>query len=244
MAALSVQVPFPVFYDRDGDPLDNGNIYIGVANLDPIANPLQVYYDEALTIAATQPLRTSNGYIYRNGAPAQLFVNATNFSILVRDSKNTLVYSFPDGTGAGVGAASIEYDPPFAGALTSGYSVADKLAQCVSVKDFGAVGDGVSNDTAAIQAAINTGKPIVFPAGNYLSGPLTQSTNFQRFYADGQVSIIKNANGVLLTSTGIYVEFNGIQFVGTGFTGDNINCTGNHPRFINCASVGTPGRAL
>jgi hypothetical protein len=42
MAALSVQVPYPVFYDRDGQPLDNGNIYIGIANLDPTTNPLQV----------------------------------------------------------------------------------------------------------------------------------------------------------------------------------------------------------
>lgn len=172
MAAISVQVPYPVFYDRDGQPLDNGNIYIGDANLDPIANPLQVYYDEALTIPASQPLKTSNGYIYRNGTPAQLYVNAVNFSILVNDAKNTLVYSFPDGTGIGVGAASIEYDPPFVGAVTSGYTVEDKLAQYVSVKDFGAVGDGVADDTAAIQAALDycetSGDTLGFPAGDYL----------------------------------------------------------------------------
>jgi hypothetical protein len=49
MAALSVQVPYPVFYDRDGDPLDNGNIYIGVANLDPVTNPIPVYRSEEHT---------------------------------------------------------------------------------------------------------------------------------------------------------------------------------------------------
>lgn len=43
---------------------------------------------------------------------------------------------------------------------------------CVNVRDFGAVGDGVANDTAAIQAAIDslsaTGGTIYFPQGTYL----------------------------------------------------------------------------
>lgn len=172
MAALSIQVPYPVFYDRDGQPLNDGNIYIGVANLDPVTNPIPVYYDEALTIAASQPLVTSGGYVYRNGTPAQLYVNAIDFSITVNDSKNLFVYSFPSGTGLGVGAASVEYDPPFTGAVTSGYTVADKLSQTVSVQDFGAVGDGVADDTAAIQAAVNAAEAIsgcvYFPAGTYL----------------------------------------------------------------------------
>lgn len=119
-----------------------------------------------------------------------------------------------------------------------------KLSGWIDVKSLGAKGDGVTDDTAALQAAINTGKDVVFPAGTYLSGPLTQTTNFQRFHAIGQVTIAKNADGVLLTSSGIYVELNGLQFIGTGFTGDNINSTGSNPRFINCSSYGTPGRAI
>lgn len=109
MSAISIQVPYPVFYDRDGLPIDNGNIYIGVANLDPVTNPLQVYYDDALTITASQPLKTSNGYVYRNGTPAQLYVNANNFSIRVESSNNTLVYNFPDGTGLGPSASDVAF---------------------------------------------------------------------------------------------------------------------------------------
>lgn len=37
----------------------------------------------------------------------------------------------------------------------------------VNVLDYGAVGDGVADDHAAIQAAINTGKSIYFPKGTY-----------------------------------------------------------------------------
>ncbi len=47
---------------------------------------------------------------------------------------------------------------------------------CVSVKDFGAAGDGVHEDTAAIQAAINflpEGGRLLFPAGMYLTLPLS-----------------------------------------------------------------------
>lgn len=47
-------------------------------------------------------------------------------------------------------------------------TVESKLQEFVSVKDFGAVGDGVTDDTAAIQAAFNTGsKHIKFPDGTY-----------------------------------------------------------------------------
>ena len=167
MAALSIQVPFPVFYDRDGQPLDNGNIYIGVANLDPLTNPLQVYYDDALTITASQPLKTSGGYVYRNGTPAQLYVNATDFSITVNDSKNLFVYSFPEGTGISPNASGITYNEGSAGAVNR--SVESRLRDRVSVKDFGAVGDGVVDDTAAIQAALNgnVGGDVWFPEGIY-----------------------------------------------------------------------------
>lgn len=195
MAALSVQVPYPVFYDREGQPIDNGNIYIGVANLDPVTNPIAVYYDEALTIPASQPLKTSNGYIYRNGTPAQLYVNAANFSITVKDSQNLFVYNFPDGTGIPQADASAITFTGFKGQVghvddlatadgsdwigfqpadvtSIARSIEDKLRDVVSVKDFGAVGDGVADDTDAIKDAIaaavaSTPAKLVFPAGTY-----------------------------------------------------------------------------
>lgn len=43
----------------------------------------------------------------------------------------------------------------------------------VNVLDYGAVGDGITNDTAAIQAAINTYRSVYFPKGIYLVDSLT-----------------------------------------------------------------------
>lgn len=92
MAAPTVKVPFPTFQDRDGQPLDNGNVYIGLAFNDAETNPIQVYWDAALTIPASQPINTSGGYLYRNGTVSNVFVNG-DYSMTVRDSKNTFVYN-------------------------------------------------------------------------------------------------------------------------------------------------------
>lgn len=55
-------------------------------------------------------------------------------------------------------------------------SVQAKLRDIYSVKDFGAIGDGVANDTAAVQLAItampSTGGMLYFPAGIYLVSTL------------------------------------------------------------------------
>lgn len=50
---------------------------------------------------------------------------------------------------------------------TTARSLANRFADVVNVKDFGAVGDGVADDTAAIAAAIAGGGRVIFPKGTY-----------------------------------------------------------------------------
>jgi hypothetical protein len=139
------------------------------------------------------------------------------------------------------------------GFLQSGTGAVSRTVQAkerdfVSVKDFGAVGDGTTDDTVAIQAAINSGYSLVFPAGTYKCANLTQSTSFQRFYAAGNVTLQKNANGPILTSSGSDVEFNGIGFRGESatpsFTGNNFVSSGANLRLINCGSRWAYARAV
>ena len=97
MSALSIQPTFPIFTETDGQPLENGYIWIGTVNLDPQVNPINVYWDAALNIAAPQPIRTINGYPSRNGAPGRLYVNS-DYSIRVMNKNGSLVYSSPAAT--------------------------------------------------------------------------------------------------------------------------------------------------
>jgi hypothetical protein len=60
----------------------------------------------------------------------------------------------------------------------------------VNVKDFGAVGDGVTDDTAAIQAAITASRTVYIPAGNYIiSSPLFLTLAQQKLYGAGKGTV-------------------------------------------------------
>ena len=60
---------------------------------------------------------------------------------------------------------------------TTARSLANRFADVVNVKDFGAVGDGVADDTAAIQAAINAGRNVFIPSGTYKTTSKITITN-------------------------------------------------------------------
>ena len=89
--ALIVSQPFPMFVDTNGLPLDSGNIYIGTVNLNPVTNPIVVYWDAELTLPAAQPIKTLNGYPARNGAPANIYIDR-NYSIAVTNKSGSLIF--------------------------------------------------------------------------------------------------------------------------------------------------------
>lgn len=90
-----IDSPLPLFYDRNGLPLDAGFVFIGTVGLNPETNPLPVFWDADETQPAPQPLRTIRGYIARNGAPAVVYVR-TNYSVTVRDRNRQLVLNAPN----------------------------------------------------------------------------------------------------------------------------------------------------
>ncbi len=98
MALTQLAPPYPVFTDKNGDPLDNGYLYFGEVDKNPETNPIQVYYDSAFTQPVAQPIRTSNGYVMRNGSPALIYAGS-QFSVTVRNKNSDLVIYSPVGYG-------------------------------------------------------------------------------------------------------------------------------------------------
>lgn len=93
MSSFKIEMPFPLFADVDGDPLNNGYVYIGQTGLNAETNQIQAYWDANLSIPAAQPVRTINGYLSRNGSPGKLYIDGSGFSILVKNKNGSLVWS-------------------------------------------------------------------------------------------------------------------------------------------------------
>lgn len=107
-----------------------------------------------------------------------------------------------------------------AGSGASQRTVRDKLRDVVSVNDFGAVGDGVADDTAAFNNAVTAAgtRNVFVPGGSYkITGTVTGS-----FYSDATVTIVTgtvntiNRIGSVLSTTGA------LTVTGTASVSDNI----------------------
>lgn len=140
MSGILITPPFILFKDIDGEPLEDGYVWIGQQNLDPQTNPVVVYWDQNLTVPAAQPIRTINGYAANNGTPGNLFTSS-NYSIRVMDKKGSLVYS---------AASNVEQSASTFIFVQAGTNVVERTAQnkmreWLSVYDFATPADALSN---------------------------------------------------------------------------------------------------
>jgi hypothetical protein len=122
--------------------------------------------------------------------------------------------------GAGTGADLVGYT---AGTGATARTVQDRLRDIVSVKDFGAVGDGVTDDTAACQLALDTGKNVFFPDGEYrIVGRLGVSAgqNVTTFGATVTADPVGSYLGIF-GCDGDDINISGFRFKGNGVATTN-----------------------
>lgn len=79
----------------------------------------------------------------------------------------------------------------------------DRFADVVNVKDFGAKGDGVHDDTEAIQAALSAAsKAVFFPAGTYITTKTLVVGDNLSLYGDPGGYLYDSRTNLLFKSTG------------------------------------------
>lgn len=87
----------------------------------------------------------------------------------------------------------------------------------VTPEMFGAVGDGVTNDAAALQAACNSGRPVVIPGKTYLINTSVNVPAATTITGAGNKSILATTGNIaVLNINGDSVYISGIKFVGDG----------------------------
>ena len=248
-----VDMTIPLKDDRKGKLLSFNSI-TGA----PEASTLSVLYDSAAytpynftgngsTVAFTlgsTPNSENNTQVYIDGVYQQkdgYNVSGTVLTFSVAPPNLSTIEVMVTSALA-VGSTSsdlVSYLPSGTGAVAT--TVQTKLRETVSVKDFGAVGDGVTDDTAAIQLAFNAAnnKTLLFNEGTYLVSKsssdyiLEVPSSISIVGTEGQVTIkLKTATGTAYmlgrASSSSHFSMEGIILNGNSTVLTGINCNGVH----------------
>lgn len=190
------------FFDNNGVPLAGGLIYTYLAGT---TTPAATYTSSTGLIAHANPIvlnaagRIAAGEIWLTEGVLYKFILYTSTNVLVASYDNidsatgsVFVANLANTSNPALGDALVGFrQSDVSGNLSGsvGKTVHQKLQESISVLDFGAVGDGVANDTTALQAAFaycsSSHKPLYFPPGTYTTTTqLNVTSGFQIIGAD------------------------------------------------------------
>lgn len=130
--------------------------------------------------------------LYKNAADAD--ADNTSAADWVVDGLAPGLIAFTATSGAN-DASNINY---LADPTATTRTVQNKLQEFISVKDFGATGDGSTDDSTAFSTALLSGLNVIVPAGTYLIGGIICQTDYQSVHFQSGVTLKANANNVVL----------------------------------------------
>jgi len=177
------------FFTNTGAVLTGGKIYTYAAGT---TTPVATYTTSAGNVARTNPIVLDAAGRVTGSGEIWITVGVT-YKFVLKDTNDVLIGTYDNVSSSfNTDASLVTYTPAGTGAVTT--NVQDKLRQYVSVKDFGAVGDGSTNDTTAFQTAINsvvtTGQMLYVPAGTYkITSPLVANGSL-KMSGDGVTSVL------------------------------------------------------
>lgn len=168
--------PFIRFVDKQsGRPIFNGSVYFGRVASDPKNNagqrvPVSVVQNDGSELVIAQPVQTNTaGYLVYNGSPVQLKVqpdvSEDAYCIQVFDESNVQQFYSAEVN------ALIDFPTladPASGIVIAGMAATEivrKAEEMVTVADYGAIGDGIADDTAALNAALAASNYVIVPDG-------------------------------------------------------------------------------
>jgi hypothetical protein len=178
------------FLDNNGVPLSGGKVYTYAAGT---TTPLTTYTDYTGSTANSNPV------ILNSRGECDIWLGTSSYKFKLANSTDVEVWTV-DNISVLTSSANITYVESGTGAVTETVQAKLRLGY-VYPEDFGAAGDGTTNDTTALQNAINTGRDVYLAAGKtYLhTTALSVTTSYQWVGGPG---ILKTSGAINSVSVG------------------------------------------
>lgn len=230
MATLT-PVPKIQFFDANGQPLVGGKLYSYAAGT---VTPQVTYVDQGQTATNTNPVildSRGEASVWLGTLPYKLkLTSATDVEIWTVDD----IENDPNATlttlAASNGSSLVGFIQSGTGATAR--TVQSKLRDTVSVKDFGAVGDGVADDTAAFNlavSAVSRGGKVLVPQGTYILSDFTPAKEIMLVGSGIDATTLKaksGANYVVVVAALMYAKIADLRIDGNSKASGGLKIVG------------------